>query len=99
MLILVLVGLASLVARGGKLGALPAGRRRVVGAPTQPLRITPPPLNSGHLTPILPRFNSIHFDLTIPSPPHLHPISSHNRSSNSSGEEDWISGCFGHLTL
>ena len=43
-LVLVLVGLASLVARGGKLGALPAGRRRVVGAPTQPLLITPPPL-------------------------------------------------------
>ena len=29
--------------------------------------------NSGHLTPILPRFNSIHFDLTIPSPPHFLP--------------------------
>ena len=67
---LVLVGLASLVARGGKLGALPAGRRRVVGAPTPDDSAAP---NSGHLTPILPRFNSIHFDLTIPSPPHFLP--------------------------
>ena len=43
-LVLVLVALASLVARGGKLGALPAGRRRVVGAPASPLLMTPPPL-------------------------------------------------------